>query len=188
MRGEETQIVGCLDKDDSPRRVFVLPGTHSKWAVVESGRIARFATYMTGELFAVLKEHSILGRLMVGEMHDADSFRRGVVHGGRAGAALLKSLFSARTLPLAGKLPAAGVASYLSGLLVGHEIAEASAWVGAPHIATARPTIVGSAALTRRYAEALAILGIESRDAPENAAIVGIRRILLAAGPLAARR
>jgi 2-dehydro-3-deoxygalactonokinase len=185
MRGEETQIVGCLGKDDPPRRVFVLPGTHSKWVVVEGGRIARFATFMTGELFAVLPSHSILGRLMVGEAHAGDAFRRGVEFAGRAGGGLLKRLFSARTLPLFDKLPAAAVASYLSGLLIGQEIVEAGNWIGSPHIATARPTIVGSAALVQRYAEALAILGIESRVGPADAAVIGIRRILIAAGPLA---
>jgi 2-dehydro-3-deoxygalactonokinase len=184
MRGEETQIVGCLDKDDAPRRVFVLPGTHSKWVVVEEGRIVRFATFMTGELFAALRGHTILGRLMVGEAHAADAFRRGVEFAGRAGGGLLKRLFSARTLPLFDKLPAAAVASYLSGVLIGEEIVEAGRWVGSPHIATGRPTIVGASSLVQRYAEALAILGIESRTGPADAAVAGIRRILIAAGPL----
>jgi 2-dehydro-3-deoxygalactonokinase len=188
MRGEETQIIGCLDRNDPPRRVFVLPGTHSKWAVVEEGRIARFATFMTGELFAALKGHTILGRLMVGETHTPDAFRRGVEFAGRAGGDLLKRLFSARTLPLFDKLPAAAVASYLSGLLIGEEIVEAGHWIGSPHIATGRPTIVGSSGLAQRYAEALAILGIESRTGPADAAVTGIRRILIAAGPLAAHR
>jgi 2-dehydro-3-deoxygalactonokinase len=188
MRGEETQIVGCLGKDDPPRRVFVLPGTHSKWAVVEEGRIARFATFMTGELFAVLKSHSILGRLMVGDAHASDAFRRGVEFAGMAGGGLLKRLFSARTLPLFDKLPAAAVASYLSGLLIGQEIVEAGNWIGSPHMATGRPTIVGSSLLAQHYAEALAILGIDSRSGPDDAAVTGIRRILIAAGPLAAHR
>jgi len=188
MRGEETQIVGCLDKHDPPRLVFVLPGTHSKWAVVEEGRIARFATFMTGELFAVLKEHSILGRLMAGDAPAPDAFRRGVEFAGTGGGDLLRRLFSARTLPLFDKLPAAGVAPYLSGLLIGHEIVEAGRWIGSPHIATGRPTIVGASGLAQRYAEALAILGIESRVGREDAAVTGIRRILVAAGPLAAHR
>jgi 2-dehydro-3-deoxygalactonokinase len=188
MRGEETQIVGCLDRHDPPRRVFILPGTHSKWAVVEEGRIARFATFMTGELFGVLRAHSILGRLMVGDAHAADAFRRGVEFAGKAGGGLMKRLFSARTLPLFDKLPAAAVASYLSGLLIGHEIVEAGHWIGSPHIATGRPTIVGSSNLAQRYAEALAILGIESQEGPGDAAVTGVRRILVAAGPLAAHR
>lgn len=188
MRGEETQIVGCLGEGDPPRRVFVLPGTHSKWAIVEAGRIARFATFMTGELFATLKDHSILGRLMVGGTHDVDAFRRGVEQTAKPDAGLLKNLFSARALPLLNGLPAAAVASYLSGLLIGHEVAEAIAWVGVPHVATSRPTIVGSAVLAPRYAQALSILGIDSRTGSEDAAVAGIRRILIAAGPLATHR
>ena len=186
MRGEEVQAFGAVG--DSRHAVLCLPGTHSKWAVVEAGRIARFATFMTGELFAVLREHSILGRLMVGDTHILDAFQRGVVYGSRSGAGLLKHLFSARTLPLLERLPAAHVASYLSGLLIGHEIAEASTWIGSPHVAASSPTIVGAATLVQRYAEALAILGIDGRTGPADAAVVGIRRILIAAGPLAAHR
>jgi len=188
MRGEETQIVGCLAAGDPPRRLFVLPGTHSKWAIVEGARIARFATFMTGELFAMLRGHGILGRLMAGDEHDPAAFRRGVEYGSKAGAGLLKRLFSVRTLALFERLPAAGVASYLSGLLIGREIAEAIAWVGSPHVATTSPAIVGSSTLAPRYAEALSQLGIESRTGPEEAAVTGIRRILVAAGPLAAHR
>ena len=187
MRGEETQIVGCLAEGDPPRRLFVLPGTHSKWAVVEEGRISRFATFMTGELFALLRGHGILGRLMEGDAHDPATFRRGVDYGSKADGGLLKRLFSVRTLALFDRLPASGVAAYLSGLLIGREIAEAIAWVGSPHVATTRPTIVGSSTLSPRYAEALAQLGIESRAGPEHAAIAGIRRILAAAGPSGAR-
>jgi len=188
MRGEETQIVGCLAKGDPPRRVFVLPGTHSKWAIVEGGRITRFATFMTGELFALLRGHGILGRLMEGDAHDPASFKRGVSYGSRASAGLLKRLFSVRTLALFDRLPATGVASYLSGLLIGQEIAEAIAWAGSPHVATTRPAIVGSSTLASHYAEALAQLGIESRTGPGDAAVTGIRRILVAAGPLDAHR
>ncbi len=62
MRGEETQIVGAVAGDASPT-LAVLPGTHSKWAIARDGAIASFATYMTGEVYAVLREHSILGRM-----------------------------------------------------------------------------------------------------------------------------
>jgi 2-dehydro-3-deoxygalactonokinase len=76
IRGEETQVIGALQairdgadrcaEGDRDTVCFVLPGTHSKWVLVRNGRIVRFATYMTGELFANLKQHSILGRLMTG--------------------------------------------------------------------------------------------------------------------------
>ena len=180
MRGEETQIMGCLEGGEGPRRLFVLPGTHSKWTVVEAGRITRFATFMTGELFALLRGHGILGRLMEGDAHDPAAFRRGVDYGSKADGGLLKRLFSVRTLALFERLPPTGVASYLSGLLIGRELVEAIAWVGSPHVATTRPMIVGSSTLAPRYAEALAQLGIESRTGPEEAAVLGIRRILAA--------
>ena len=66
MRGEEIQIAGALVKQPAwnTRACFVLPGTHSKWAWVESGRLLRFSTYMTGEIYAIARQHSILGRLM----------------------------------------------------------------------------------------------------------------------------
>ena len=63
MRGEETQIFGALADERGARQVVVLPGTHSKWAIVGPAAIEAFATFMTGELYAVLREHSILGRL-----------------------------------------------------------------------------------------------------------------------------
>src|SRR5262245_19132390 len=139
---------------------------------------------MTGELYAALSHHTILGRLMEGEADDPAAFRRGAERGGRSDAGLLRSLFSARTLPLFDRLPPAGVAYYLSGLLIGAEVAEASAWAGAPHIAAQRPTIVGSPALAARYGQALAILAVESRLGAADAAVIGIRRILAMAGSL----
>ncbi|HEX8374886.1 MAG TPA: 2-dehydro-3-deoxygalactonokinase, partial [Geminicoccaceae bacterium] len=111
MRGEETQILGEIAAHGVTSGRFVLPGTHSKWATAEAGRILSFATYMTGEVFDVLRRHSILGRLMRDAApHDPDAFRRGLdrarapepegtaVGGGR----LLHDLFGARTLGLAG--------------------------------------------------------------------------------------
>ncbi|HTO85417.1 MAG TPA: 2-dehydro-3-deoxygalactonokinase [Methylomirabilota bacterium] len=180
MRGEETQVMGCLMAGDPPRQVFVLPGTHSKWVIVEAGRIARFATFMTGELFAALRGHTILGRLMEGDADDAEAFRRGVEQSGRGGG-LLRRLFSARTLPLFDRLPETGVASFLSGLLIGEEVAEAAVWAGTPHIGAQRPIIVGAATLAARYGDALRILNIDSRQGTADAAVAGIRKILAAA-------
>ena len=77
MRGEETQILGALAVMGRADGVFVLPGTHSKWARVEAGRIVSFATYMTGEVFATLKDHSILGRLMDAASQGGAGFAEG---------------------------------------------------------------------------------------------------------------
>jgi 2-dehydro-3-deoxygalactonokinase len=116
MRGEETQILGELAASGASSGRFVLPGTHSKWAAAEAGRILSFATYMTGEVFDVLRRHSILGRLMRddGAPHDPDAFRLGLDRarapepGGTTaagGGRLLHDLFGARTLGLPATCP-----------------------------------------------------------------------------------
>jgi len=178
MRGEETQIVG--QDDLAPGETVVLPGTHSKWVVVENGRIMHFRTYLTGELFAVLARHSILGRLMVDGPDDDVAFARGV-DVSLAGPGLLGRLFSARTLalmgPLGGGLAETGVRDYLSGLLIGTEIAEARS--------AERPdalVVIGGDALARRYAVALDRAGIRHRPGRSNAAALGQWRIARAAG------
>jgi 2-dehydro-3-deoxygalactonokinase len=174
MRGEETQILG--QDDLAPGEAVVLPGTHSKWVVVEGGRIMRFRTFMTGEVFAVLKAHSILGRLMADGPEDGAAFTRGV-RVGLAGPGLLGRLFSARSLPLLGELPATGVADYLSGLLIGTELAEA--------LTAERPAavvVIGSDALARRYASALDLAGVRHRPGRPDAAVHGQWVVARAAG------
>lgn len=174
MRGEETQVIG--QDDLGPDEALVMPGTHSKWVSAAAGRIERFRSYMTGEVFAVLRQHSILGRLMAEGPEDDAAFRRGVEIG-LDGKGLLGRLFSARTLPLTGGLAASGVADYLSGLLVGSEIAEATAAES-----FRRVVIVGSDALARRYAVALDIAGIAHRPGRPDAAFRGQWLIAKAAG------
>lgn len=116
MRGEETQVLGA-ERDG----LICLPGTHSKWVEVKNGRIERFSTYMTGEVYAVLKQHSILGRMMEEGAPDAAAFREGVERSGQPGG-LLHHLFGVRTRGLMGELGPAPSASYLSGILIGHEL------------------------------------------------------------------
>jgi 2-dehydro-3-deoxygalactonokinase len=173
MRGEETQIIG--QGDLAPGEGVVLPGTHSKWVVVEQGRIMRFKTFMTGELFAVLKNHSILGRLMAEGPSNDDAFARGVAVG-LEGTGLIGRLFSARTLPLTGRLAASHVADYLSGLLIGSEIAEAER--------PERVVVIGSDALAGRYARAFAIAGLAYRPGRPDAAARGQWAIAKAGGIL----
>lgn len=124
MRGEETQILGALDQLPADARVC-LPGTHSKWVRVREGRITSFATHMTGEVFAVLKDHSILGRLMTEAPTDLESFSAGVARA-RNSRDLLHHIFGVRARGLTGDLPATSAASYLSGILIGHELASAA--------------------------------------------------------------
>jgi 2-dehydro-3-deoxygalactonokinase len=176
MRGEETQIAGLPD-DALAHALVVQPGTHSKWTVVASGAIAAFATYMTGELYAVLREHSILGRLMSPGASDAASFARGVDAGLRTQAGELPhALFAARTLPLFGELAPEGVADYLSGLLIGSEIAHARAWAAARG-ADGSPWLVGEPALCARYEAALRQAGLTARHGPADASARGLWRL-----------
>lgn len=150
MRGEETQILGAGVRDG----VVVLPGTHSKWAMLDAGRVTGFRTAMTGELYAVLLRHSLLGRLAEdpGEHDTAGAFARGV-NRALADPAVSMLLFSARAEVLLGKLSTREVAAYLSGLLIGAEI---GAMMGAAH---GTITMIGDPALSARYRTAFALAG-----------------------------
>ena len=183
MRGEETQIFGVLPDGAEDRQVVVLPGTHSKWAIVGTNGIERFATFMTGELYAVLREHSILGRLLTNDS-DANALARGVRTSLRDGAALSHDLFSARTLALTGALASAGVGDYLSGLLLGAEIAAARKWLEQHCLHAAAVTLIGDAQLCERYQRALRLAGIDAVLGPGDAAARGLWRIATHAGML----
>ncbi|HYD98968.1 MAG TPA: 2-dehydro-3-deoxygalactonokinase [Alphaproteobacteria bacterium] len=176
MRGEEVQIFGALRGDAA--EAFVLPGTHSKWARAEGGRIQAFATFMTGETFAALRGHTILGRLMPAEAEaapDDPGFAAGLERAERGD--LLHSLFGARTLGLFERLPMASLPSYLSGLLIGSEIvaARAAGWAEAPL------TIVGSDRLTALYGAAFDRFGLAWRRPDHDPTIAGLWRIFTAA-------
>lgn len=150
MRGEETQIMGLeLDRDDD---CVVAPGTHSKWISVRAGSITDFRTFMTGELFAAIRTGTVMGAGMGEPDMDAAAFEAGVTRA-LADPALTALLFSVRVESLADRLSVESAADYLSGLLIGAEIA---AQVGG----RMRPvTLVGAAALNRRYATALSLAG-----------------------------
>lgn len=166
MRGEETQVFG-LGADD---RLVVAPGTHSKWIAVEDGRIARFRTFLTGELFAAVRSATMLGSGMGDPGGDAEAFRRGVERS-LEDRDVSAALFSVRVEGLAGRLDPGGAADYLSGLLIGAEVAGADLSVGV--------TLVGAPALSARYAEALAIAGharVETADV-ETVTAAGLWRI-----------
>ena len=183
MRGEETQVFGALPEKIGARQVLVLPGTHSKWVIAGHGGIETFATFMTGELYAVLREHSILGRLTAAGVDDA-ALDRGVRHSLRQDAALTHDLFSARTLALTEALASTGVADYLSGLLLGAEIAAARAWLARKGPERATVMLLGDAALVVRYRRALALAEIDAVLGPSDAAARGLWRIARHAGML----
>ena len=178
MRGEETQVAGALAADQD-RMLAVLPGTHSKWAIVERGRLTAFATFMTGELFAVLLAHSILGRMAdrtAPTDPTGDAFARGVAQG-LAGSGFSHVIFGARTLALTGELAPDEVGDWLSGALIGQEIRAARAWALERRAEVARVTVIGGEALAARYAGALAQAGIEAHLGPSDAAAAGLFRI-----------
>ena len=177
MRGEETQILGALALSGRDAGLFLLPGTHSKWAEVAGGRIVSFRTFMTGEVFGALKDHTILGRLMrAGD--DADGFARGVREGAALGSAgaLLNRLFATRSYGLMDRLADTALADYLSGLLIGAEVAEATRQTNGA------VTIVASPALAQRYTDALRLTGQASTLAPLDCVASGHWRIARAAG------
>ena len=178
MRGEETQIIGsaALGLSDG---IFVMPGTHSKWVHVALGKIQDFATYMTGEVFASLKDHTILGTLMKMSDFDLSAFQKGVGAAQDRRANLLHDLFHVRTLPLMGKLKETETADFLSGLLIGTEIVAALKKNEAKRV-----TIVGRNDLTDRYEIALQAVGISCQRAPDDIAAKGHFLIAQAAGLL----
>lgn len=185
MRGEETQLLGAIGPDE-PGVLAVLPGTHSKWARVEHGRIVEFTTFMTGELYGVLIEHSMLGRMAGHEPggFSRDAFSRGVARGLEEGE-LSHDLFCARTLSLCGALAHDDVSDWLSGLLIGREIRAARAWALRTGIDPSIVRIVGSDALAERYDVALADAGVLTQRADGDAAARGLWRIAMRAGMLA---
>lgn len=181
MRGEETQVFGALDGVGG---VYVLPGTHSKWVTVAGGRLEAFATHMTGELFAVLREHSILGQLMSADAtHAPAAFRRGWEATLSGEGALPHRLFGARTLGLFGRLAPEDAPSYLSGLLIGDEVRAAGRGLAGSTV-----TVIGDPVLCERYREVLAGGRIGARIAPPDAARSGLWRIAVEAGLVDAGR
>jgi 2-dehydro-3-deoxygalactonokinase len=174
MRGEEIQVFGVLGARESG--TAVLPGTHSKWVRLEAGRIAGFRSFMTGEVYGALRQHTILGRLIPeGEAaFDQDAFLAGIRQAADpASPGLLGDIFSVRSGVLLEAFAAGEAADRLSGLVIGHEIAGAArlGWTGG----TVR--LIGAAALCARYAAAFDALGIAHASAAEDAAVQGFRRL-----------
>ncbi|MBL8287958.1 MAG: 2-dehydro-3-deoxygalactonokinase [Rubrivivax sp.] len=196
MRGEETQLFGAALP---PRSCCVLPGTHSKWAWLgEGGEVRSFQTFMTGELYAVLARHSILGRLMdfggneeaaipappaaaaAGAPGGAAAFAEGVQLGLAEYASATHVLFAARTAGLTRRIGAAALPDFLSGLLIGIEIGSATR--------ASRPAgvaLLGEPALCARYALALDLARISHQRVAADATTRGQWRVAAAAGLVA---
>ncbi len=178
MRSEETQVFGNLEGGQG---YFVTPGTHSKWIAVENQCITRFTTYTTGEVFAALKDHTILGRMMVEAPVDEAAFARGVRAALADPAGFLHRIFATRSLALFGEMPSQSLASFLSGQVIGSEVA---------HALTLYPgdvtyVVLASAAIAERYLAAMAIAGVKGRGGNPLAIVKGLARIARSGGLLA---
>lgn len=190
MRGEETQVLGVLQNlpaEAGSDLLIGLPGSHSKWVEVVDGRITHFDTFMTGEVFAVLSEHSILGRTQLqGATFDGQAFDRGVQVALSADGELgvLSNLFSARTLGLTGELSPTAQTDYLSGLMMGHELAALATAQRHRRNSVHLPSIIliGNAQLCARYSRALDACGFAKVTLAEQATERGLWQLALAAG------
>jgi 2-dehydro-3-deoxygalactonokinase len=171
MRGEEVQILGALQLHGLREATLVLPGTHSKWVTVRSGRIEHFSTFMTGELYAVMRQHSILGRTLPAmspnEALDGEHFDQGV-RLSLQGGSLLHHLFGVRTLALMERASPTALSSNLSGLVIGEELRAQQLAAGS------RVWVVGSSALQTRYQRALSHLDVQTQSLGDTATWTGL--------------
>ncbi len=168
MRGEEVQVFGAL-AGGGEDALICLPGSHAKWVRVAGGRIAGFTTSMTGEAFAALSGHTILGRMMTGPAEVGSAFEAGVARSEDEGG-LLHHLFGTRALGLFGRLAPEDAASYLSGLLIGHDVAAAMTEPTLVHL-------VGSGPLMALYGRAIALKGGQAVAGDPDAAARGLALI-----------
>jgi len=168
MRGEETQLIGTLPAIGRDG-IACLPGSHSKWARVEAGRIAGYTTHLTGEAYAALRGNTILGRMMPDGPTDLGAFDQGVGRSADPGG-LLHHLFGVRTLGLFGRLSETAAAGYLSGLLIGHEVRAALPQGAEVHL-------IGAPELCALYARVIGALGGAPLQHDADAAARGLARI-----------
>jgi 2-dehydro-3-deoxygalactonokinase len=175
MRGEETLAMGL----DEANALFLTPGTHPKWITLENGRITRFKTFLTGEFFAVLTDHSLLGRLMEEPASEAEEwagFRKGLAMADDP-AGLSHAAFAARSDVLLGRMAAGEVRSYLSGLLIGTEILGAKRSIGLPR----RLILNASGQKAAFYENALAAYGVGIEQVESDTILLnGLKRIVSA--------
>ena len=183
MRGEETQILGAVQLDanlQQGRHVLCLPGTHTKWVLLENGAVMEFSTAPTGELFAILKEHSVLvqkpatGTVSTGD----EAFERGLNQfNAMPQAQLLHRLFECRSRLLSGELTPAATGAFLSGLLIASDVSGALPML-ADAAGNAQVRLIGAPQLTALYAHALAKRQCDSRQLDgADAALAGLTRV-----------
>jgi 2-dehydro-3-deoxygalactonokinase len=174
MRGEEVQILGAVSARMIPSDCIVChPGTHNKWVRVSGGRIESFRTVMTGEMFNLLRDRSILSDLLGGRASEGDSFCEGV-RWGLSGAGVSADLFEVRARFLLGRLDPDCAPSLVSGLLIGHDIR-----IGLGEKGGSDVIVMGNPMLTSLYRTALREAGVDSSEIDgEEAFLAGARRIV----------
>ncbi|WP_343614869.1 2-dehydro-3-deoxygalactonokinase [Novosphingobium sp.] len=160
MRGEEVELLGLVAMGHGDG-VAALPGTHTKWVRLEGGRIVDFFTAMSGEIYDRLTGQGLLASIVEGEAREGEAFQAGVATGRLRRLGLGTLLFGARARVMRGDLPRGESASYIRGLLIGAEIADALD--ACPGLAEAPVPLIGNEPLSRLYAAALASVGVESR-------------------------
>jgi 2-dehydro-3-deoxygalactonokinase len=172
MRGEEIQVLGAAAVLGVRDAFMVLPGTHSKWVNLEGGAIMGFNTFMTGEFYSMLAQHSILQKSFSQQSvpFEPQAFLQGIDFAAQ-GESLLNTAFSVRVKSLFKQLPPEHAASYLSGLVIGEELASMQVQPGLEIVA------VGSQHLTERYSIALSHLGARVRTLGNQAAWAGLYQV-----------
>lgn len=171
MRGEETQLLGA--RTLSPSSVYVMPGTHCKWVRADADQIHDFRTVMTGELHHLLLNHSLVGAGLPEQESSAKAFCAGLERG-LASPDVLPKLFEVRASHVLGSLPREQVGEFLSGLLIGAEVASMRDFVASEQAIT----IVAGSSLTSRYQQAFHAAGREvATVAGDTAFQAGIRSI-----------
>ncbi|MBL4813352.1 MAG: 2-dehydro-3-deoxygalactonokinase [Rhodobacteraceae bacterium] len=171
MRGEETQIAGYIAQNPKWDGVICLPGSHSKWAEISAGEVVSFRSFMTGELYAALSQHTVLRHSMpTGAPPMTEHFDQAVETGLARPEALAARLFSLRAEGLLNDLPNEVAAERLSGLLIGAELAAAKPyWLGREVV------LIGAPALATRYKQALHALSVPARLADvESTTLAGL--------------
>lgn len=164
MRGEETQIAGLLAARPNFDGVVCLPGTHTKWARVSAGEIVSFQTFMTGELFQILAEKSVLSHSVAPEGWVSDDFSAAVSDALSHPGSVAAKLFSLRAEALLSGLDGGAARARLSGFLVGLELGGARPyWLGQEVV------LIGSTSVARAYAEALETQGVHALVADAEA-------------------
>lgn len=176
MRGEETQLLGFAAISPGYAGLVCMPGTHSKWARLDGTRISRFSTAMTGEMFDLLKTHSVLRHSLNGPL-DGPEHDHGFQTGARTGLdhpdTLLGQLFTARAASLLSGRTPDWCAGYLSGLLIGTEIAANRERIGTDPV-----PLIGSAALCTLYASVLGMAGAAGRVVDSTEVVLaGLRAV-----------